>query len=129
MFCLRSDFEFVPFKGEDMKDSYSARHVPRRHRPRTPTTPSPVKLTPDEMTDQLQTKLSAMEKLQYALTTHELQVAQRMTEQEKIAAGQVRVTVRSSSSDTSPDSNEPGTNAMISYVIELDPLVLMVHTH
>ncbi|KAK3728545.1 hypothetical protein QZH41_011624 [Actinostola sp. cb2023] len=81
-------------------DSSTRDTVPPSHLERT--TPSLVKVTPNEMTNQLQTKLSAMEKLQYALTTHELQVAQRMTEQQKIAAGQVRVNVQSSSSESSP---------------------------
>lgn len=54
------------------------------------------------MADQLQTKLSAMEKLQYALTSHELQVAQRMTEQQRAAAEHVHVNIRSSSSESSP---------------------------
>lgn len=88
------------FLGTSLDDSLSKNIEPVP--PPIPTTPTSIKLTPDEITDELQTKLSAMEKLQYALTSHELQVAQRMAEQQRAAAGQIQVNVRSSSSDSSP---------------------------
>lgn len=56
--------------------------------------------TPEEMKDHLQSQLSAVEKLQYQLTAHELQFAQRMAQKEQQAAEQIKVTVVSSSSDS-----------------------------
>ena len=56
--------------------------------------------TPDEMKDHLQSQLSAVEKLQYQLTAHELQFAQRMAQKEQQAVEQIKVTVVSSSSDS-----------------------------
>lgn len=52
------------------------------------------------MKDHLQSQLSAVEKLQYQLTSHELQFAQRMAQKEQQAAEQIKVTVVSSSSDS-----------------------------
>ncbi|XP_048584581.1 coiled-coil domain-containing protein 57 isoform X2 [Nematostella vectensis] len=60
-------------------------------------------VTAHQMADNIQTQLGAMEKLQYALTSHELQVAQRMREQQTAAAGHARVTMGSSSSDSSDE--------------------------
>ena len=56
--------------------------------------------TPEEIKDHLQSQLNAVEKLQYQLTAHELQFAQRMAQKEQQAAEQIKVTVVSSSSDS-----------------------------
>ena len=56
--------------------------------------------TPGEMKDDLHSQLSAVEKLQYQLTSHELQFAQRMAQKEQHAAEKAEVTVGSSSSDS-----------------------------
>ena len=56
--------------------------------------------TPGEMTDDLRSQLNAVEKLQYQLTSQELQFAQRMAQSEQHAAEKVKVTVVSSSSET-----------------------------
>lgn len=61
--------------------------------------------TPEEMKDHLQSQLSAVEKLQYQLTAHELQFAQRMAQKEQQAAEQIKVTVVSSSSDSYEDED------------------------
>ena len=60
-----------------------------------------VRKTPSEMKNDLHSQLSAVEKLQYQLTSHELEFAQRMAQQEQLAAEKVKVTVVSSSSDSS----------------------------
>ncbi len=52
------------------------------------------------MKDHLQSQLNAVERLQYQLTCHELQFAQRMAQKEQEAAEQIKVTVVSSSSDS-----------------------------
>ena len=65
-----------------------------------PSGKTAVGRTPGEMKDHLQNQLSAVEKLQYQLTSHELQFAQRMAQKEQQAAEQVQVTVASSSSDS-----------------------------
>lgn len=62
--------------------------------------------TPEEMKDHLQSQLSAVEKLQYQLTAHELQFAQRMAQKEQQAAEQIKVTVVSSSSDSNEDEGK-----------------------
>ena len=64
--------------------------------------------TPGQIADQLQSKLSAVEKLQYQLTSHELQFAQRMAEQELDAAEKAHITVGSSSSEASPSDVNDG---------------------
>ena len=56
--------------------------------------------TPGEMKDDIHSQLSAVEKLQYQLTSHELQFAQRMAQKEQHAVDKVQVTVVSSSSDS-----------------------------
>ena len=56
--------------------------------------------TPGEIKDDIHSQLSAVEKLQYQLTSHELQFAQRMAQKEQHAADKVQVTVLSSSSDS-----------------------------
>ena len=56
--------------------------------------------TPGEIREDLHGQLSAVEKLQYQLTSHELQFAQRMAQSEQQAAEKVEVTVVSSSSDS-----------------------------
>ena len=56
--------------------------------------------TPGEMKDHLKSQLSAVEKLQYQLTSHELQFAQRMAQKEQQAAEHIKVIVVSSSSDS-----------------------------
>ncbi|KAL9957035.1 hypothetical protein ACROYT_G038619 [Oculina patagonica] len=63
--------------------------------------------TPGEMKDHLQSQLNAVEKLQYQLTSHELQFAQRMAQKEQEAAEQIKVTVVSSSSDSNEDGKVP----------------------
>ena len=67
---------------------------------RGPSEKTTVGKTPEEMKDHLQSQLSAVEKLQYQLTAHELQFAQRMVQKEQQAAEQIKVTVVSSSSDS-----------------------------
>ena len=52
------------------------------------------------MTDDLRSQLNAIEKLQYQLTSQELQFAQRMAQSEQHAAEKVKVTVVSSSSES-----------------------------
>ena len=59
-----------------------------------------VARTPGEMREDLHGQLSAVEKLQYQLTSHELQFAQRMAQKEQYAAEKVQITVVSSSSDS-----------------------------
>ena len=56
--------------------------------------------TPGEMTDDLRSQLNAIEKLQYQLTSQELQFAQRMAQSEQHAAEKVKVTVVSSSNES-----------------------------
>ena len=56
--------------------------------------------TPGEMREDLHGQLSAVEKLQYQLTSHELQFAQRMAQKEQYAAEKVQITAVSSSSDS-----------------------------
>jgi len=52
------------------------------------------------MTDDLRSRLNAVEKLQYRLTSQELQFAQRMAQSEQHAADKVKVSVVSSSSES-----------------------------
>lgn len=66
---------------------------------RGPSEKTTVGKTPEEIKDHLQSQLSAVEKLQYQLTAHELQFAQRMAQKEQQAA-EIKVTVVSSSSDS-----------------------------
>ena len=61
----------------------------------------PVGKTPGEMKDDLRSQLNAVEKLQYKLTSQELLFAQRMAQNEQHAAEKVKVTVVSSSSESS----------------------------
>ena len=56
--------------------------------------------TPRKLKDDIHSQLNAVEKLQYQLTSHELQYAQRMAQSEQQAVGKVKVTVVSSSSDS-----------------------------
>ena len=56
--------------------------------------------TPRELNDDIHSQLNAVEKLQYQLTSHELQYAQRMAQSEQQAVDKVKVTVVSSSSDS-----------------------------
>ena len=56
--------------------------------------------TPKELKDDIHSQLNAVEKLQYQLTSHELQYAQRMAQSEQQAVDKVKVTVVSSSSDS-----------------------------
>lgn len=56
--------------------------------------------TPRELKDDIHCQLNAVEKLQYQLTSHELQYAQRMAHSEQQAVDKVKVTVVSSSSDS-----------------------------
>ena len=56
--------------------------------------------TPRELNDEIHSQLNAVEKLQYQLTSHELQYAQRMAQSEQQAVDKVKVTVVSSSSDS-----------------------------
>lgn len=67
---------------------------------RGPSEKTAVGKTPEEIKDHLQSQLSAVKKLQYQLTAHELQFAQRMAQKEQQAAEQIKVTVVSSSSDS-----------------------------
>lgn len=67
-----------------------------------PANQSQVRKTPlSEMQNDLRSQLSAVEKLQYQLTSHELEFAQHMAKKEQLAAEKVKVTVVSSSSDSS----------------------------
>ena len=61
--------------------------------PRPPVSRVSVGKTPGEMTDDLRSQLNAVEKLQYQLTSQELQFAQRMAQSEQDAAEKVKVTV------------------------------------
>ena len=56
--------------------------------------------TPRELKDDIYSQLNTVEKLQYQLTSHELQYAQRMAQSEQQAVDKVKVTVVSSSSDS-----------------------------
>ena len=56
--------------------------------------------TPGELRQDLHGQLSAVEKLQYQLTSHELQFAQRMAQKEQYAAEKVQISAVSSSSDS-----------------------------
>ena len=56
--------------------------------------------TPRELKDDIYSQLNAVEKLQYQLTSHELQYAQRIAQSEQQAVDKVKVTVVSSSSDS-----------------------------
>ena len=56
--------------------------------------------TPRELNDDIHSQLNAVEKLQYQLTSHELQYAQRMAQSEQQAVDKAKVTVVSSSSDS-----------------------------
>ncbi|KAK2571834.1 Coiled-coil domain-containing protein 57 [Acropora cervicornis] len=56
--------------------------------------------TPGELREDLHGQLSAVEKLQYQLTSHELQFAQRMAQKEQYAAEKVQISAVSSSSDS-----------------------------
>ena len=64
------------------------------------TTAHPRSLTPAEIADQVQGQLSAVEKLQYQLTTHELKYAKQKVQHEQNAADKARVTVVASSSSS-----------------------------
>ncbi|XP_073246831.1 coiled-coil domain-containing protein 57-like [Porites lutea] len=63
--------------------------------------------TPKELKDDIHSQLNAVEKLQYQLTSHELQYAQRMAQSEQQAVDKVKVTVVSSSSDSNEDGRAP----------------------
>lgn len=78
----------------------------------TSSNPKIGSVTPSEITDQLQGQLNAVERLQYQLTTHELQYAKQQAQHEQIAADQARVTVvsSSSSSETPPPSSRKEIN-------------------
>ena len=69
--------------------------------------PTVGSVTPGEIADQLHGQLNAVERLQYQLTTHELQYAKQQARHQQIAADQAKVTVvsSSSSSETSPPSD------------------------
>lgn len=75
--------------------------------PKVSTDGGIVGKTPGEMKDDLQSQLSAVEKLQYQLTSHELQFAQRMAQKEQHAAEKAEVTVGSSSSDSGEGGKVP----------------------
>ena len=68
--------------------------------PQSPVSRVPEGKTPGEIKDDLRTQLNAVEKLQYQLTSQELQFAQRMAQSEQDAAEKVKVTVVSSSSES-----------------------------
>lgn len=61
--------------------------------------------TPGELRQVLHGQLSAVEKLQYQLTSHELQFAQRMAQKEQYAAEKVQISAVSSSSDSGDGRN------------------------